>query len=866
MRKTFKLFCAAAIAALTVSSCGKIWDEFDSVHGQLDSIEARLDSLETALNSQVATINTTLGALAKADEALAAADKTLTSKLEAKDAELAEAIAEVVAALEAGEEELTAALEKLGEELGVEISTLAEEAQKALADAMAKVAVQKVDKNKAGNYVLTFADGTTLEVAAADANANNTDLVTVVEGEWHVILADGTTKSLGVAVGHVDLVFEVDYETMELLYSVDGGETFEGTGAYVANSDYYLVTDFYEEENYVTICVGGAYYNLPKVSDATAVILAGKTYFVAEATKVFPIKVNGIKSAFVASSPKGWEASLDMNELELTVKAPAAGTGAAEGVVEVWLLTEEGTVITATVAVAVGDPAIEITVDPETYDIEMVFNEVGGETPEVIYGVTLAKDFTDEFFNELLQSPFYAMYMYDIYDNLDEENPETAPKETSVEGNIVDFIKKQPVDYNGEYVVWAFVANYDSDFMLINTPGDVYKVYQKLSAVSLDVTSKSILEVEFDVEFMDPSVTAFYGIYTTRGMWNSYKSELQAYPEYVQMVLQGGATGFSSCLYEYDAAEGFSGKLSDFGWTEEMKEMYEMYDMPADNGLTPGTEAVVVFAPYVEGKEYTYDDLVVFEVGTTPLTNNPSSTMTATIESVESDYFDYEINVNITGAEYMYYFAFDGVNYEVPTTVEEVLKDIHMYEFVPVKDSYVFAPGEYDYPESGTTYTYVTVLVDETGECKVLLDDIKVTTKSLPYTETFSVAPTVEVADKDSDLGLVKFAIKGDADYLIYNVSTSSSMASDKKAIEILTAYAENPTEENWGLTNYVVVDLTDPEVTLVVDEEAGTKTYSVQTTLKNYYTTYGSAILLSDDAGVVTISKFAKKGLNYRK
>ena len=86
MRKTFKLFCAAALAALAVSSCGKIWDEFDNVHGEIDGLEARIAELEKKLNDQVATINTTLGNLAKADEKLAADIAAVVKDVEAAKA------------------------------------------------------------------------------------------------------------------------------------------------------------------------------------------------------------------------------------------------------------------------------------------------------------------------------------------------------------------------------------------------------------------------------------------------------------------------------------------------------------------------------------------------------------------------------------------------------------------------------------------------------------------------------------------------------------------------------------------------------------------------------------------------------------
>ena len=761
MRKTFKLFCAAAIAALTVSSCGKIWDEFDSVHGQLDSIEARLDSLETALNSQVATINTTLGALAKADEALAAADKTLSTKLEAKDAELAEAIAEVVAALEAGEEELTAALEKLGEELGVEISTLAEEAKKALADAMAKVAVQKVVKNEAGNYVLTFADGSTLEVAAADANANNTDLVTVVDGEWHVVLADGTTESLGVPVGHVDLVFEVDYETKELLYSVDGGEKFEGTGAYVADDNYYLVTDFYEEENYVTICVGGVYYNLPKVSTAEALVLAGKTYFTAGQTKTVALQVKGIKSAFIASTPKGWNAELNFAELELTVTAPA-GEGATEGNVEVWLLTEDGVVRNAVLPVVLGPAVVEITVDPKTNEVAMVFNEVDGETPEVIYGASLASEFNPEY---ILENLLYITYMGG-FSNLDEENPDTAPKATEFEGTMDDLTGGS--DYSAQYVVWAIVPEWkqsDYGYVATNSVNDFVKVYHKMNAMNFEFTP-ALSDVAFTVELLDPSVTGFYGFYANQYTWPSVKEMFEMGYLGIGDLISGVFGTELPCL-EYEGSE-FEGIASTFGLSEE----YIEYGML--NNITPGSKPYIGIIPIVEGKEdYTFADVIVKEVSTKALVAG------GTVAN--------EITVEAEDAAYMFYEVYPKDSEDIPATDADVLAAVSEYNIPDVfYDEYEGVAeiehmiGYYDNP--GDVFEVVLVLVSEDATCQVVRKEVA--TKKLPISEALSATIEAEF-DANSVTVDATVTLTGAATKIAYACNTAS-MYEDKSLVDVL--------------------------------------------------------------------------------
>ena len=795
MRKTFKLFCAVAVAALAVSSCGKIWDEFDNVHGQLDSIEARLDSLETALNGQVATINTTLGALAKADEVLAAADKTLSEKFEAKDAELAEAIAEVVAALESGKTEVTAALDKLGKELGLEISTLAEDAKKALAEAMAKVAVQKVDKNAAGNYVLTFADGSTLEVAAAGATVN-TDLVTVVDGEWHVILADGTTKSLGVAVGHVDLVFEVDYETKELLYSVDGGETFEGTGAYVADDNYYLVTEFYDDENYVTICVGGVYYNLPKVSTSEAIVLAGKTYFTAGQTKTVALQVKGVKSAFIASAPKGWNAELDFGKLELTVTAPAsAEAGAAEGNVEVWLLSEDGVVRNAVLPVVLGPAIVDITVDPKTNEVVMVFNEVDGETPEVIYGASLVSEFDPEY---ILENLNYITWMGG-FSNVDEENPETAPKKTGFEGTIDDLTGGS--DYSAQYVVWAIVPEWkagDYGYESANTVNDFVKVYHKMNAMNFEFTP-ALFDVAFTVELLDPSVTGFYGFYANQYTWPSVKEMFEMGYLGIGDLISGMFGTELPCL-EYEGSE-FEGVASTFGLSEEYIE-YEMI-----NNITPGSKAYIGIIPIVEGKdEYTFDDVIVKEVSTKALV--AGGTVANTI-SEEVGYDSFTLTVEAEDAAYMFYEVYaDGE--DVPATDEEVLKVVGDY-YIP--DAFYgtyegvaeieHMIGYYDNP--GDVFDVVIVLVSDDATCQVVRK--KVATKKLPISADLSAAVVAEF-DANTVTVDATVTLTGAATKIAYACNTSSTY-SDKSLVDVIEG-GWNEVEVEAGATT---VDLTGLKV-----------------------------------------------------
>ena len=877
MRKTFKFICAAVVAAFAVSSCYEdalVWDELDKHSGEIAGLAERVAALETKLNSEVAAINGTISALegkvAAADEKLNKALTDLATRLDKKDAEIAADVKNVLSqvdALKKSAEESTvdavlkalqdkdAALEKsltdLAKKLGTDLEALSDELLAELAEALESVAVQKVEE-KDGVVVVTLANGKTVSLATPDANANNTGLVTIVDGEWHVVLEDGTTKSLDVPVGVEEIEFQVNYKTYELEFSVNGGE-FVGTGAYVAESYEYLVYGTaYEEDDYVTLTIGGVEYNLPKVSDASVVILAGKTYFVAGATKTFDIKVDGIKSAFVASAPKGWEADLDMAELELTVTAPAVGAGAEEGTVEVWLLTKEGTVITATVAVAVGDPVVGITVDSDTYEVEIVFNEVDGKTPEVIYGVLPAEEFTDEFVEGLIENLNQAETLTRAFTNLD---PNTAkPVGTPVETTMTALVGADAINYNEEYIIWAVVPEWDDEWKPQNSSDDFYKEYVKMEVIKFTEGAKTPFDAEFSFKLTDPNVTSFRGFYMMAMEWEyGYKDMIMGNQEFVQMMAEQGAIGVN-CVYEYDQANGFSGSLASFGWSQEMIDSYEEYDEPWGN-MVMG-EGVVIIIPLYDGKKYVYDDLIIKKVSALKPVLDDSATGSVTPGTKVEDYLSCSLEVAVT-SPYVCIFEGDYTDEEIEEEFE------YGAELIKVEEGKVILEPEY--VTSGETYNFIIVTVDADGKAKIHRDGLSLTTKTLPYSEDLKVTVKMEVTGNQTvtpTTGMVMMTITGEADYLVYLLQDSQIYTSDDKSVlDVMNAYADHSSENNWGLSKWVVVDLST--VTLI-DNADGSKTYTLTNQeFKSYTTKYAKCMAVATD-GDVTFSKVAGTSCRY--
>ena len=826
MRKTFLTFCAAALALLAVSSCGKLEDGLNSLKGELADLKDRVEKLESKLNSEVSALQQTMATLATKQE-MNSALATLKTSLEAKDAELASSIqsaAATLAGLDAkyvGKSTYEAALAELNNKnsaLQTQLNSLAAllgetsvaevkaELLAKIAEAVAAVTVTVVEDQN-GSVVITLANGQSFTVAK-DANVNNTGLVTVDEdGNWCVILEDGSLRSLDAKVGVEELEFSVDYDTKELLYSVNGG-AFQGTGAYVSDWDATVVTDFYEDDNFVYITVGGVEYTLVKATSTSASILAGKTYFTASETKVIPFQTTDVKSAFVAAAPKGWEVELNFAEKTLTVTAPAEGEGVASGAIEVWLLGNDGVVVSKTLAVAVGEAVIAISVDPKTNFVTMVFNQVEGEegemeTPEVIYGATLASEFTDEYVEDLLSNLLYAEYM-GAFSNNDPMNPDNAAnRATGFEGMVSELVGQ--ADYNAEYVVWAIQPVWQQvgyQYASANTANDFVKVYHQMNAVNVESVAE-LTDANVSVQFLDENVKGFYGFY-----FNQWTLDYLSYFEEGYLSLSDLFSGMFGteipCLY-YEGRT-LEVKLSEFGWSEEYLE-WEMYNM-----ITPLSTSTICFVPVYEGKEeYAYSDVVIRKVSTKEIVAGGAMEYT---EETEVDYTSFTVNVEAADAVYAMYKTYNVANGNYPETDEEVLAEVADYYTVEE-----FEYGAYEgecaivcnasYGENpGTEYVFVLVLIGEDGKATIVRKEVA--TVALPVNESLSVAVDAYI-DEITGRSKAVFTITGDAAkmYFVSNSSMADYMDVASCQIAIL----------NGNTNDWIEVDLTDVEGEYVAED-----------------------------------------------
>ena len=632
---------------MAVSSCGKIWDE-------IDGLKVRVTALEEKLNTEVSTINATLGTLKAADEKLAADIAAVVADVKK--------VNETLTTLDAADKSLDGKIS----DLNAALEAFKTEAEKQLAAAIAQIAVVKAEKNDAGNYVLTFADGKTLEVAAADANANNTGVITTVDVEgvtyWAVIGADGKTTVLDAAV-HPDtkLEFKVDPETNELLVAYDG-KTWEQTGVIVNDeTTFNVVTDFEDGEDYVTITVGGEEYQLPKyVADNSSIALGREeVYFAYGASKEVELTVEDVEEYYVMSKPDGWRASFE--DATLTITAPSKELiemGVAEGAGEVLVHATAATGVCKVVklGVTVGE-ALKVSIKDGVVTLfnALVVPETDYWTGEVIgyafsdvwFGLTPVTEYTDyESFEAFMATqPEPLSNLQGILFNSVEVQSEYIYEEGVYEEFVSSMSLSEIVEksYSGfelvedeVYVMWAVPMgtssyNYDEGVYLIT---DSYVDIEDTESLYNNVNMEAVFYGAdgFVVGATDKAQFNEWGI----GEDYTYENALEEY--LIGTWMPGPLANFNggdlAAMGDMFIDGAHSLKLGDVLISSGMGG--GMMPMPsAGSSVSPDAEYFVWVIPYYEDKvEYTFEDLVLLTVKTAPLVYNAAIQANVTLGEV----------------------------------------------------------------------------------------------------------------------------------------------------------------------------------------------------------------------------------------
>ena len=717
MKKTFfmslKALCvgAMALAAVSCYDDSLLLEKVDGLGEKVEGLDERLTAVEKKLNDEVAKISEKITGLEAAyklaDAGFAESVANLTTQLDALDGELDGTVAYLTE--EAGK--IYAAIE----ELKKADANLADEDAKVLA-ALVAVGVTNVTKNADGDVVITFVDATSVTIPTTPQEG----LVTVVEVDgvkyWAVVV-DGKAQSLDIPVAHpgcdcepvycecepVDVKFMVD-EDSYLLYSVDGGATWNETGAYVADDADHLI-DFYQgetdeidwetyeyiKEDFYTVVFGGETYYLPiyKVDNSVVALKAGKTYFSYGEAKTVDVVVSEITSMYVMSKPDGWRAKLDGKKLTVTAPAEAnvtSGVAEADGEVLLHCTTSEGKCKVAVLAVAT-TPGFSLTVSE---DGTLVITNPEVVTQTNMWGETMT-DFNDAYVGLAEVAAFEAdpiAYVSGIQDNYDAmwyalSNWKMNTAETDEDWNMIYTIGGAyvPGEYEvdviettvpqmyadwtwGEeipatpFVVWACPMDENG---MPRTGDLVYGYYYPSVKATITAVAASTSDVEVSVSVIGTE-NYYVGLVA--------EEQLYGFPidEYMQM--QEGPFGYFQMALQYGMADyAFQQMGTQFGgeFGEQMPETITASMLNYGQPLMPNTKFYMWVFPVIDGVEladYTYEKNMkpyIYEFTTEGLSAGGSATVEFGEESLSFSAMNVEVASE--GATMIYYNWFDADTY-----------------------------------------------------------------------------------------------------------------------------------------------------------------------------------------------------------
>ena len=728
MRKTFKMFCAAAIALLAVSSCGKIWDEFDAVHGELDDLTQRVEQLEKDLNADVKNL-----------------------------------------------EDLIAA-------------------------ASAKIAVVAVEQTD-GKVVLTLADGSKVELSKPLENVDNSGLVTIVEEDgvkyWAVNGQEGHT---GVPVGHPEysIEFQINADTKELQYSVNGGE-WVGTGVQALAENAAIMTDFVEGEDYVEIIVNGTKIVLAKYSEDNSILgVARADFFLRyEGQKTVQINQEAVAECYVMAKPDGWKANIVDGALVVTAptkKAVEIGAAETEGLVLLHATSLTGACKVAKVEVKAG-PGLTLAVDINgNVTIENSYygesTNMWGETSfgfsDFIFGLATPSLFHEDpeayvqVYNDTWSAPSWDDIIFPSAYNFVEqgiyvegEYETDVVKTTVADAYFMMFYEELPDGAN--YVVW--VAPTDSEGKAVIED----MVYTDYVNIKWNVAVKEVTHSDITLTAEVAGASKFIINAVAESSYNSEWNPM-SFDDYMNAPMGGPWNGFKS----YGAAEALGlvvnveevpaeFKLSEIlGQKLAFGENYKIWVMPVFDHLAIYDEAnsMPEYDYYVyDFSAFDYEDHFlpfVLDAKTNDIVAGGAYAATLTLN--RNDFTSIYVDVEVSeGTESVYYYWYTPEEFDAFESDAEIMDALFMDCYMPLE-----ASGQVNktYINPGEEYYLATLSIGTDGKYGEVVAE-KYSTLAIPFDENIKVELVSAELDAEGKNYTVTVNVTGATKVMGYNLTHS---------------------------------------------------------------------------------------------
>ena len=722
------MFCAAAVALLAVSSCGKIWDEFDAVHGELDDLTQRVEQLEKDLNADVKNL-----------------------------------------------EDLIAA-------------------------ASAKIAVVAVEQTD-GKVVLTLADGSKVELSKPLENVDNSGLVTIVEEDgvkyWAVNGQEGHT---GVPVGHPEysIEFQINADTKELQYSVNGGE-WVGTGVQALAENAAIMTDFVEGEDYVEIIVNGTKIVLAKYSEDNSILgVARADFFLRyEGQKTVQINQEAVAECYVMAKPDGWKANIVDGALVVTAptkKAVEIGAAETEGLVLLHATSLTGACKVAKVEVKAG-PGLTLAVDINgNVTIENSYygesTNMWGETSfgfsDFIFGLATPSLFHEDpeayvqVYNDTWSAPSWDDIIFPSAYNFAEkgiyvegEYETDVVKTTVADAYFMMFYEELPDGAN--YVVWVAPADNEGKAVIEDM------VYTDYVNIKWNVAVKEVTHSDITLTAEVAGASKFIINAVAESSYNSEWNPM-SFDEYMNAPMGGPWNGFKS----YGAAEALGlvvnvedvpaeFKLSEIlGQQLAFGENYKIWVMPVFDHLAIYDEAnsMPEWDYYVyDFSAFDYEDHFlpfVIDAKTNDIVagGEYSATLTLNNKTFTEIYVDVEVP---EGTDMVYYAWYTAEDYALFESDAEVMASLFEECFMPLTES---GQVSKTYVGPGEDYVLATVSIGTDGKYGEIVT-FEESTLPIPYNETIKVELVSAELDAEGVNYTVTVNVTGATKVMGYNLTDS---------------------------------------------------------------------------------------------
>ena len=661
-----------------------------------------------------------------------------------------------------------------------------------------KIAAIKVETDaETGLTTLTLSDGSSVALS-------KNGVLTIVDGGWATVAANGTVTPLGIKVAHPKLAFKVEGGELKVSYD---GTTYEATGVKVSEYTAHVIGDVVvaEDGKSVTVKIGDKNLELPLVtSNAAAIGLNRDEMFLAYGvTKSVRLTTTDIEKYNVYGIPDGWRVSVD--ESTLTITAPSAdlaeiGAGALSGKIIIHATDVDGYCKEAELTVKTGD-AVKLTVKDGNISLFNALVETNTDWEgftstnfvDVYVGLTPVSEFMqftpEEFFAAAGAEYFYgfnaagfANAVFNKDNNLPTEYKENQYEEFNHTLSIEEFAKviatvsEDGFEYDPEanYVVWCLPASqkmyYDyAQYTFINPVVLIESEESELTDISLNVSLFGA--DEFYLSVYEKTQIAMY-----LEMEGGFETYLTMGPYYQggpwQTFLQGDVTDMGKVY-----PEGVN--------TIKLSDIYTGYTQ-----INPETEYCVLAFPYYKGKSH---ESYVFATDVEPYLIK-DGIKTADLMLNE----DLKATVSVTATPYSVTHTItppDGGKTHYYFTSEEELTDeaFHQeaqYSYVEEEDMYT---QTYNITPETTYYLYTYSV---TGKEKGKIQRETITTPKVSFDDNVNVKLTSLVPNEDGSMLIATFSVTGANKVGVYVRSEGSEQNVIKYAFG-----------DSWSLTRALVND-----------------------------------------------------------